>query len=170
MFRVKAKYLLPLLIMSTAVQMFSMSLSLFAEFLAYDGRNQLEFVRTRFYELFHRLVIDSRAGTVDVGEILALGEANHTRTGHLITKNGMVNQGQAIGYGRITQFCPLPFWGHYSHVVTVANSMDRIFKHKVPNESNHRRGSASGRLTNGGGRGSRDMIFPLTPQNPILVE
>ena len=91
MFRVKAKYLLPLLIMSTAVQMFSMSLSLFAEFLAYDGRNQLEFVRTRFYELFHRLVIDSRAGTVDVGEILALGEANHTRTGHLITKNGMVN-------------------------------------------------------------------------------
>ena len=79
-------------------------------------------------------------------------------------------QGQARGYGRITQFCPLPFWGHYSHVVTVANSMDRIFKHKVPNESNHRRGSASGRLTNGGGRGSRDMIFPLTPQNPILVE
>ena len=71
--------------------MFSLSLSLFAEFLAYDGRDQLEFVRTRFYELFHCLVIDSRAGTVDVGEILALGEANHARTGHLITKNGMVN-------------------------------------------------------------------------------
>ena len=68
-------------------------------------------------------------------------------------------QGQARGYGRITQFCPLPFWGHYSHVVTVANSMDRIFKHKVPNESNHRRGSASGRLPTGGGRGGRD--WPL---------
>ena len=35
-------------------------------------------------------------------------------------------QGQARGYGRITQFCPLPFWGHNLHVVTVANSMDRI--------------------------------------------
>ena len=33
-------------------------------------------------------------------------------------------QGQARGYGRITQICPLPFWGHYFHVVAVANSME----------------------------------------------
>ena len=27
---------------------------------------------------------------------------------------------------KFTQFCPIPFWGHYFHVVTVANSMDGI--------------------------------------------
>ena len=60
-------------------------------------------------------------------------------------------QKQARGYGRITQICPLPFWGHYFHEVTVANSMHRIsstgyqMKHVI-------------------------MIFPLIPQNPILVE
>ena len=60
-------------------------------------------------------------------------------------------QGQAIGYGRITQFCPLPFWGHYFHMVTQANSMDRISSTRYQMKD-------------------MNMIFPLIPQNPILVE
>ena len=60
-------------------------------------------------------------------------------------------QGQARGYGRITQFCPLPFWGHYFHVVTVANSMDRISCKRYQMKD-------------------LNLIFPLIPQNLILVE
>ena len=60
-------------------------------------------------------------------------------------------QGQARGYGHITQICPLPFWGHYFHVVTVANSMDRISSTRYQMKD-------------------MNMIFPLIPQNPILVE
>ena len=62
-----------------------------------------------------------------------------------------LNQGQARGYGRITQFCPLPFWGHYFHMVTQANSMDRISSTRYQLKD-------------------MNMIFPLIPQNPILVE
>ena len=60
-------------------------------------------------------------------------------------------QGQAIGYGRITQVCPLPFWGHYFHMVTQANSMDRISSTRYQMKD-------------------MNMIFQLIPQNPILVE
>ena len=60
-------------------------------------------------------------------------------------------QGQARGYGRITQFCPFPIWGHYFHAVTVANSMDRISCTRYQMKD-------------------MNMIFPQIPQNLILVE
>ena len=52
---------------------------------------------------------------------------------------------------KFTQFCPIPFWGHYFHVVTVANSMDGISSTRY--QMKH-----------------MNMIFILIPQNPILVE
>ena len=60
-------------------------------------------------------------------------------------------QGQARGYGSITQFCPLPFWGQYFHMVTIANPMDRISSTRYQMKGINR-------------------IFPLIPQNPILVK
>ena len=65
--------------------------------------------------------------------------------------SNLISQGQARRYGRITQFCPLPFWGHYFHVVTMANSMDRISSTRYQMKD-------------------MNIIFPLIHQNQFLVD
>ena len=97
-----------------------------------------------------RLVV-SHADVTDTGRYSCSSLAGTSNATSIHVIKGKIVQGQARRYGRITQFCPLSLLGHNFHMVTVANSMDRFLSTRYQMKD-------------------MNMIFPLMPQNPFLVE